>query len=335
MLIYYKEKSNNEICIMRVFSESGIIKIPATIDEKTVTEIGQYCFAPNGRHKDADVKLAEYDRDKKVAEEVEFSEQLHDLYKEACGNFVEEIILPGSIETISSCAFYNCKKLRRLSIPAGLRELGSDVFMNCINLSYISYMGTPEDKTPLKQLLAQISWDVEVNFSDKAMILYPEYFQGYDEIGPAHIFELNLTGEGFRTRQCFNDGKFSFDEYDNIFPKATAEESHKTLSFMALNRLVYPVGLSEKSRNMYMEYIGENESKIAKLIMTDPRFSKERREVYLEALIEGKCFKKETVEEIIRISAERQYAELSVLLIKWKSEYYGADIRKKYEFEDF
>ena len=56
-------------------------------------------------------------------------------------------------------------------------------------------------------------------------IFYPEYNGGYDEVGPAHIFALNIEGEGFRMRQCFKDGKIDFDGYDACFEKLCAEES--------------------------------------------------------------------------------------------------------------
>ncbi len=32
-----------------------------------------------------------------------------------CGNFLEEAVLPDGLQVIGSCAFYNCRKLRRLS----------------------------------------------------------------------------------------------------------------------------------------------------------------------------------------------------------------------------
>lgn len=42
-------------------------------------------------------------------------EALHPL----CGSFLEELVLPGSLRVIGSCAFYNCRRLRRLSAGAG------------------------------------------------------------------------------------------------------------------------------------------------------------------------------------------------------------------------
>lgn len=84
--------------------------------------------------------------------------------------------------------------------------IGSDVFMNCLRLNHIYYDCSIFDVTFLKQILTQITWDVEVHFLDSS-IFYPEYNGGYDEVGPAHIFALNIEGEGFRMRQCLKRGK--------------------------------------------------------------------------------------------------------------------------------
>ena len=47
-------------------------------------------------------------------------EALHPL----CGSFLEELVLPGSLRVIGSCAFYNCRRLRRLSAGAGELTMG-------------------------------------------------------------------------------------------------------------------------------------------------------------------------------------------------------------------
>ena len=36
-----------------------------------------------------------------------------------CGNFLEELILPDTLQVIGSCAFYNCRRLRLLTVGAG------------------------------------------------------------------------------------------------------------------------------------------------------------------------------------------------------------------------
>ena len=91
----------------------------------------------------------------------------------------------------------------------------------------------------------RLRWEAE--FPD-AFLLYPEYYERYDTIAPAHIFGLNIEGEGFRARQCFRGDMIDFAAYDAIFGKACAEESVTTLGRMSLDRLMTPVSLSESSR---------------------------------------------------------------------------------------
>ena len=54
-----------------------------------------------------------------------------------CGSFVEEVTLPDRLQVIGSCAFYNCRKLRLLTVGAEGLTLGSDVFLNCFALETI------------------------------------------------------------------------------------------------------------------------------------------------------------------------------------------------------
>jgi hypothetical protein len=48
---------------------------------------------------------------------------------------LESIILPGSITSISTEAFYYCDKLKSITIPASVSTIGNEVFMNCHSMS--------------------------------------------------------------------------------------------------------------------------------------------------------------------------------------------------------
>ena len=120
--------------------------------------------------------------------------------------------------------------------------------------------------------MAQIKWQVEVSFektegTKEAVLLYPEYYESYDEIGPAHIFELNLTGEGFRARQCFKEGVVLLQAYDEIFPQACVEEGAEVLIPMAWNRLYYAMGLLPEAKAAYEAYVREQAEKILELLI--------------------------------------------------------------------
>ena len=84
----------------------------------------------------------------------------------------------------------------------------------------------------------------------EAVLFYPEYFESYDEIAPAHIFGRNIEERGFRARQSFLNGAVDFVQYDTIFPKACAEENDKTLQKIVTDRLLYPVDLKEVAREI-------------------------------------------------------------------------------------
>lgn len=76
--------------------------------------------------------------------------------------------------------------------------------------------------------------------------MFFEYDQTYDEIGPAHIFKLNMNGEGFRARQAFMDRVFVWKQYDEIFSEAIAQESEDDLLDMAFTGLFMRMSFQKK-----------------------------------------------------------------------------------------
>lgn len=312
---YYTEKADHTLCIERCFGENGLVEIPEQIDGKWVTELAPYCFAPDkGREGTA-------------------AEQMEPLF-ELGGREVEEVILPPSVRQIGKSAFYNCRNLRKLTISRNLKEIGGDAFMNCLKLGQLVYEGEPSSSGPLRQILIQVSWNVEVIFrgsrkeeQPQAVIFYPEYVQGYDEIGPAHIFGMNIKGEGFRMRQCFQDGRFLFSEYDAIFPKACAEEPLENLGKIAAMRLAYPYELSENSRRLYVNFIKEKQSGLFCFLTENLPYS------VLEALMREGCLCAEIVSRMIEKAAQKGEAELSVCLNVWKKQYIQEDTQKRYDLE--
>ncbi len=66
-----------------------------------------------------------------------------DTLHPVCGNFLEEIALPDSLQVIGSCAFYNCRSLRLLTVGSSSLTVGSDVFLNCFALETIRVQAAP------------------------------------------------------------------------------------------------------------------------------------------------------------------------------------------------
>lgn len=326
---YFYEKINKEkIRLMRVYSETGDVLIPGEIDGYVVEEIGEYCFAPNNKFLN--------DHPFEIAYEGETTK--NDYLLEMDQNAVLKVYLPDSIKKIGNNAFYNCKRLEYISIGEGLEEIGSDAFMNCIRLERISLKKDITAANCLKQLLAQITWNVEIEYfskdNDRGVFFFPEYYEAYDEIGPAHIFELNLSGEGFRTRQCFVDKAFVIAEYDAVFPKALAEEPENNLFQMACNRICFPIALETESKELYRGYVYEHQKLIEKQIINNESYELKEKIYRLEGLIKEMCIDNSHMEQFIAITSQKGYGELTVQLQKWKRAYFRK-VTKSYDFDDF
>lgn len=325
---YYELINEKKARLLRVYSKSGELSIPNEIDGYLITEIGEYCFAPQNKYLSKHKYRIAYGKDTTS----------EDYLLELAGNNVVEICLPDEVEKIGNNAFYNCKRLKHLLVGKNLEEIGSDAFMNCLQLDQISIDKDITQRSCLKQLLAQVSWNVEIDFpikdGERGVFFFPEYYEAYDEIGPAHIFELSLSGEGFRTRQCFWEQAFLIAEYDAIFPKAVVEEPEKNLFRMACNRICFPTALNEAEKKQYKDFLISHQSLLEKQILTSEIYDAEQKKYRLMRLTSEKCIEEETLKHLIEVASQKGYGELTTLLLKWKKDFFQKQ-SSRYAFDDF
>ena len=362
LLFLWEKISEDAVRLLRVFGEQPVVTVPGFIDGRCVRELGDYCFsrrklpeneirysrycggmwesglfALNDKvKKDRIVSEQEYMDENIISlETIERDGKLHELSEK----YIKEVQLPPGLEKIGSCAFYNCTEMERITVYPKLTEVGSDAFMNCLKLRHIQMCAEVEEKTGLKQLLAQIKWQVEVSFektegTKEAVLLYPEYYESYDEIGPAHIFELNLTGEGFRARQCFKEGVVLLQAYDEIFPQACVEEGAEVLIPMAWNRLYYAMGLLPEAKVAYEAYVRGQSEKLADFLL------KKRDLSQLHFFFEKEYGTKEQMDQVVKKASAEEWLEGVASLIAWKRELFAeqkkaADVKSRYSFDDF
>lgn len=294
----YKIKDNRNAVLYRIYGNQSHIHLPMEIQGYPVCEIGPYCFSSR-QH---------------IPKDALYSGSIENLY-ELAGNSVESIFVSDSITFINSHAFYNCKALQNVSISSSVQELGSDVFVNATKLHSVQIRENVSKPTIIRSVLRQISWDVDVHFHDLSLF-YPEYYEVYDEIGPAHIFGMNIQGEGFRLRQCINKDVILLDEYDSVFEKLCIEESVQTLLHFALMRFV-------QRPDFYKAYLCEHEKELLKY--------KSLSIDLIEQLLIHKVLSKEGLDTLI---AQNESAEMVTKLIAYKKKYFPIQ-KKKYSFEDF
>lgn len=248
-----KEKDNilwqegeKGVRILKVFSDSLEIRIPSVINGWPVTEIGPYCFSAS--------------EPKLKGEYHETNPCQKGKLLAACGNAVESVVVPDEVTTLHNAAFYNCRKLKRLSFGQKIRSIGSDEFTNCRELKEILIRCHPTEASGLYYILERIEKDIEVIFSKEeeevqGKLYFPEYYEWLDEISPAHIFSRSINGEGFRMRKCIHDRVVDYDKYDKCFENATVTESEISLCRIALDRLLWPVQLKKEAGSLYEKYV--------------------------------------------------------------------------------
>lgn len=297
----WEKTKEGTIRLLGVKEMPSEIVVPDAIEGLPVTEVGPYCFARN--------------------------------------KYLERVVLPDSVAVLSRMAFYHCTALKELEMGAGLIELGSDVFMNCHQLHSLIVRCGAMEKSGVRLILHQISHDLSVYFTGKpasgdnnteAKLLFTEYYETYDEVTPAHLFGRNIEGEGFRTRQFFKEGIFEYGRYDSTFQKACAEEREETLCEIVMNRLQYPVGLSEKSEEQYAEYVKAHLHTVCYSAV------RERNHEILEFLCKKQLMTIIGLEQAVCLAAEQEWAEGSALLLHLKAQYFSEKVKKsRYEFDDF
>lgn len=328
---WYKVTARGTVCILRMFGTSPEVSVPETIFGKKVTELGRYCFSETEKAKNYQICS---DSLKGKEAEGRFQELLlQKAIRCLAGEYLEKVFLPESITTIGNCCFYRCSRLTELSAGNGLTEIGSDAFMNCIRLQKIIIFGSVTKPSGLKQILGQRSLETRaefvVNQKTEAVLLYPEYSETYDEIGPAHIFELNIAGEGFRARQCFQKGIVDLVQYDSVFLQAQAEESVRTLCYMAGMRLAYPAGLREEYKSRYEAYLKKHAMQITEILV------RERDVRFLQFFGEQGYLGREETKKGAQLAASVDWAEGAALFLQMQRKWTGSGIQQQYSFDAF
>ena len=257
-------KNDDGIIIVRMYGDRPTVDIPSFVDGERVTGLGEYCFSDKEPVYDEACIYQGYS-DGKQDEDVGAG-----CYERVLsGDYITKVSIPHMVRSIGDLCFYGCGSLKEIELyrqdmEDGSRldagsdthglSVGSDIFMNCHRLSLFILHKSVSEKTILKRILMQKNTATYVRFDD-AEAYFPEYTEYYDLIGPAHIFELAIDGEGLRVRQCFEDEIFRSDAYDDAFRRASAGEDERILCRMAAARLQFPEHLPGEARSMYESYL--------------------------------------------------------------------------------
>ena len=344
--------------LVRVYGTAPCVTLPGTLPAPAggsfaLTELGDYCFSEKPRSlpaadalcryavsADGTVRLTrafgqavgqkparrgDFDLDAPAADEM----KLHPV----CGSFLEEATLPDSVQVIGSCAFYNCRSLRLLTVGSGGLTVGSDVFLNCFALETLRVQAAPEQPNGLFALVNNITEAVQAQFwpadapAPLAALWYPAYWEDIEET-PAHILLHTFSGQGYHYRQCFLDNKFLPAEYDAIFPQGHDADDAAIMAMLCFGRLRYPWQLTEAAAGHYRAFLAANTDRVfARLLKAQDTDS-------IRALLALDVLDKAAFASAAALAAKAENAAAAALLADAEHKKYAPQSKKqRYDFD--
>lgn len=234
--------------LVRVLGDTPCPVLPELLNGVPLTQIGAYAFSESSQ--------------KAVAQGQQYEQVIGSKPTSAavlCGNFLQQVVLPDSVQVLGNAAFYNCRNLQTLQIGPNISGVGSDMFTNCRSLHQLVVHANPDQPTGLRRVINALSGDIQVRMYAKQTILaglrYPEFWEQLEENAPAHIFQRGIQGRGYHYRQCFAGDRLNFTEFDQVFPMAVAEEDPTVMAGLAFDRIRWPWALSEEAKQRYCQYL--------------------------------------------------------------------------------
>ena len=319
---------NDTARLVRVYGDEPCITLPEALPAPeggtlTITELGDYCFSEKPRGLPAPEELCRY-----AVEPDGTARLLRAFGRDLTGASHARYDL-----VIGSCAFYNCRRLRRLSAGAGELTMGSDVFLNCFALETLVIRARPEQATGLFALVACITEAVQALFWPEgearplAGLWYPAYWEDIEET-PAHILLHTFSGQGYHYRQCFLDGKFLPVEYDAIFPQGHDADDANIMAMLCFDRLRWPWSLSSAAAEHYRAFLAANTGRVL------ARLLKAQDMDGLRALLALDVFEKDAFAAGAALAAKADNASAAALLADAEHKKFAARPNKKrYDFD--
>ena len=180
------------VAILRCETRDDSVRLPDEIGGAPVVSLGNYALserAPDLRGQDVfPVRVT-----------CGGPEPKHDA------NAVRSVALPQPLQSVGSYAFYNCRRLKTLTLSSAVTDFGGGALMNCRALREVRLYADPSSPTCLYKLLGEYAGELDVRFFWNGTVyylLFPAYSEDLEALTPAHIFQRRIHGAGYGYRQC-------------------------------------------------------------------------------------------------------------------------------------
>lgn len=229
----------------------------------------------------------------------------------------EHIYFPWGLKEIHTCAFENCSGIYHLSLPDSVNFIGKSAFAGCHNLKSFTL---PDDLKTLEEdvfgncsslmSLTAHHWNFHQGFLGNGIHIDLS-FQDENDSPMVTLFysdDWRRFTQGGRARLMLSlfdaPENIDFSEYDSCLPllKRTEDQAH-----FALNRLLYPTGLTENKKAEYETFIKDHARSTLEVIL--------KRDMKHAALLLCECSLLSEEDLELAIELANNYHKTSILLI--------------------
>lgn len=230
------------VAILRCETRDDAVRLPDEIDGAPVLQLGAYALSERAPDLAGRETFA-------VRVTCGGAQPTHDA------NAIRSVILPATLQSVGSYAFYNCRRLETITLPQTVTDFGGGALMNCRALRTVVLRAEPAAPTCLQKLLGEHAGELDVRFDGgaPARLLFPAYTEELEDLSPAHIFQRRIHGAGYGYRQCFDAGVLSFRQYDLALTGLLERHDFAVAARVAARRLAVPYALSDAARDAYLD----------------------------------------------------------------------------------
>ncbi len=311
MTYYLKD---GEAVIQAYEGDSLHVVIPRTLGGMPVTKIEPYAFSAK------QMKYVTFPDTLKRIEHHGFSE---------C-RAIRNIEFPETLTWIGNYAFYNCWDLESVHLTAYIRSIGYGAFKNCEKLSEIIQDKVEGYDISIGSLLDDLDQRIHVTMNhlypdepgrspEPAMVIFPEH--DYEIVANVASmckqFESTEIGSGKYMRYCIGIRDVDYLKYDNMFYVLLRGDPFDTVITVAVERLMYPYGLTAEAGNVYRKYLTEHADEAAKKYIHEDRFDK------LKFIVQEAAFDRDLTDRALEYAAVENRPEFTAFLMDYRHKHFN------------
>lgn len=243
------------------------------------------------------------------------------------------VSLPKTVKTLYGFAFHNCRKLKKIALFDSIDDYYDGVCRQCDSLKEVEITMirgwyevvrnflADNDRTLRFILNLQTDPGTAAERPVRSVLTFPEYVYDFNENTMARTIQFSIAGSGMFYRECVDRRSIDYRQYDRLFEKAVIDGGEISEN-IAIDRLLYPVELSDDFRKTYEDHVRANaESILRRLVEQYPDEPENLGTV--KALLtynnddpDKEVLPGRAIDEAIKLSADKGFAQMSAVLME-------------------